>query len=55
MIGGYAGNLLAGSMVSGGNVILAGPGEPLGAFIAAFIGIQAGHLISGKTKIDIFA
>lgn len=53
MIGGYAGNLLAGSMVSGGNVILAGPGEPLGAFIAAFIGIQAGHLISGKTKIDI--
>lgn len=53
MIGAYAGNLLSGSMVSGGNVILAGPGEPLGAFIAAFIGIQAGHLISGKTKIDI--
>lgn len=53
IIGGYAGNLLAGSMVSGGNVILAGPGEPLGAFIAAFIGIQAGHLIAGKTKIDI--
>lgn len=53
IIGGYAGNLLAGSMVSGGNVMLAGPGEPLGAFIAAFIGIQAGHLIAGKTKIDI--
>lgn len=53
MIGGYAGNLLAGSMVSGGNVVLAGPGEPLGAFIAAFIGIQAGHLIAGKTKLDI--
>lgn len=53
IIGGYAGNLLAGNMVSGGNVILAGPGEPLGAFIAAFIGIQAGHLIAGKTKIDI--
>lgn len=53
MVGAYAGNLLAGSMISGGNVILAGPGEPLGAFIAAFIGIQAGHLIAGKTKIDI--
>lgn len=53
IIGGYAGNLLAGNIVSGGNVILAGPGEPLGAFIAAFIGIQAGHLIAGKTKIDI--
>lgn len=53
MVGAYAGNLLAGSMISGGNVILAGPGEPLGAFIAAFIGIQAGRLIAGKTKIDI--
>ncbi|WP_461812217.1 PTS transporter subunit IIC [Faecalimonas sp.] len=53
MIGGYASSLLAGTLVSGNEVILAGPGEPLGAFIAAFIGIQAGHLITGKTKIDI--
>ncbi|WP_461811136.1 PTS transporter subunit IIC [Faecalimonas sp.] len=53
MIGGYASSLLAGTLVSGSEVILAGPGEPLGAFIAAFIGIQAGHLIAGKTKIDI--
>lgn len=29
------------------------PGEPLGAFIAAFIAIEIGHFISGKTKIDI--
>ena len=36
-----------------GNAVLAGPGEPLGAFIAAFAGITCGHLVSGKTKVDI--
>lgn len=34
-------------------MIYAGPGEPLGAFIAAYVGIFFGHLISGKTKVDI--
>ncbi len=29
------------------------PGEPLGAFIAAYIAIELGGIISGKTKIDI--
>lgn len=29
------------------------PGEPLGAFVAAYIAIEIGHLVSGKTKIDI--
>lgn len=29
------------------------PGEPLGAFIAAYVCIEIGALISGKTKIDI--
>jgi len=29
------------------------PGEPLGAFIAAMIAIKLGHLVSGKTKVDI--
>lgn len=53
MIGGYASNLLAGTILSEGAIILAGPGEPLGAFIAAYVGIEVGHLISGKTKIDI--
>lgn len=53
MIGGYASKLLAGTLISEGAVVLAGPGEPLGAFIAAFIGIEIGHLISGKTKVDI--
>ena len=31
----------------------AGPGEPLGAFVAALIGIWIGHLVSGKTPVDI--
>ena len=29
------------------------PGEPLGAFVAAYIAIELGGIISGKTKIDI--
>lgn len=29
------------------------PGEPLGAFIAAVVAIKLGHLVAGKTKIDI--
>lgn len=53
MVGGFAGKLLAGTVLTEGAMLYAGPGEPLGAFIAAFIGIQAGHLVSGKTKIDI--
>lgn len=38
-----------GNFVSG----LIGVGEPLGAFIAALVGIYIGHLVVGKTKIDI--
>lgn len=29
------------------------PGEPLGAFIAAVAAIKIGHLVAGKTKVDI--
>ena len=54
MIGGFATKILDGSVISDAGVItLAGPGEPLGAFIAAIVGIEIGHLITGKTKIDI--
>ena len=52
-VGGYASKILAGTLITEGNVLLAGPGEPLGAFIAAYIAIEVGHLVSGKTKIDI--
>ena len=29
------------------------PGESLGAFIAAIVAIKVGHLVAGKTKVDI--
>ncbi len=29
------------------------PGEPLGAFIAAIVAVKIGHLVAGKTKVDI--
>lgn len=34
-------------------LLLGKPGEPLGAFAAAYVAIEAGHLIAGKTKADI--
>ena len=67
MVGAYASKILAGSfLVSAGKLIfaesgasagtvlmLSGFGEPLGAFIAAYVAIELGMLFSGKTKIDI--
>ena len=54
MVGGFATKILSGDiMTETGAMVLAGPGEPLGAFIAAFVAIEIGNLISGKTKLDI--
>ncbi|MBO5657193.1 MAG: PTS sugar transporter subunit IIC, partial [Agathobacter sp.] len=53
MIGAFASKLLAGSVLVDGVVTYNGPGEPLGAFIAALAGVYVGRLISGKTKVDI--
>ena len=53
MVGAFAGKLLAGAVLVDGAMVYAGPGEPLGAFVAAYIGIVFGHLVSGKTKVDI--
>ena len=36
-----------------GNIVLAGPGEPLGAFVAAYVAIEIGILVTGRTKLDI--
>ena len=53
MVGAFASKLLAGTVVTSGGMLYSGPGDPLAAFIAAFFAIQAGVLISGKTKLDI--
>lgn len=53
MVGAFASKLLAGALLVDGAMVYAGPGEPLGAFIAAYVGIFFGHLVSGRTKVDI--
>lgn len=66
MVGAFASKLLAGGVMATGTlttaagntalseaVLLSGPGEPLGAFVAAYIAIEAGHLVAGRTQLDI--
>lgn len=53
LIGAFASKILAGSVLVNGSIILTGPGEPMGAFIASLVGIEIGKLITGKTKVDI--
>ena len=52
-IGAFAGNVMSGTILDGNTLILSGPGEPLGAFVASYIAIEIGILISGKTRLDI--
>ncbi len=53
MMGAFASKMIAGTVLVDGAIVLAGPGEPLGAFIAAIVSIYIGKLVSGKTKVDI--
>ena len=53
IVGAYGAKLVAGTMINGGEVLLVEPGDPLGAFIGAVIGVEVGRLIAGKTKLDI--
>ncbi len=53
LIGAFASKILVGSVLVNGSIILTGPGEPMGAFIASLVGIEIGKLITGKTKVDI--
>ena len=48
MIGAFAGDVMSGDIVNDGSLVLS-----LGAFVAAYIAIEIGILISGKTKLDI--
>ncbi|MCL2508716.1 MAG: PTS sugar transporter subunit IIC [Oscillospiraceae bacterium] len=53
MVGAFAARIIAGTVIVDGAVSLIGPGEPLGAFVAAFVAAEVGNLVAGKTKIDI--
>ncbi len=53
MVGAFAGKLIAQEVLVDGVMHFKGPGEPLGAFIAALIAIYIGRLVAGKTKVDI--
>ena len=57
-LGAQASGLLSGTAIVtdtvGTGLMLRGPGEPLGAFLAAYAAIEAGRLVSGRTSVDIF-
>ncbi|MCR4963479.1 MAG: PTS sugar transporter subunit IIC [Firmicutes bacterium] len=53
MVGAFASSILSGTINASGAITLAGPGEPLGAFLASFVALELGGLVSGKTKLDI--
>ena len=53
MVGAYAGKIIDANIFADNTFHIMPPGEPLGAFVAAYVAIEVGHLISGKTKIDI--
>ena len=53
MAGAFASKVIAGTVLVEGVINYAGPGEPLGAFIAALLSVYVGRLVSGKTKVDI--
>lgn len=54
LVGAYGAKLVGGTtIITEGGILLSGPGDPMGAFIAAVIGVEIGMLVSGKTKLDI--
>ncbi|MEE1073608.1 MAG: PTS sugar transporter subunit IIC [Cellulosilyticum sp.] len=53
LVGAYGAKLVEGAMLNETGLLLSGPGDPLGAFVGAVIGVEIGRLISGKTKLDI--
>ena len=53
MIGGFASQIIAGTILVEGKMTLSGPGEPLGACLAAIAAVYLGKVVAGKTKLDI--
>lgn len=53
MLGAFASKIIAGAVLVEGVINYSGPGEPLGAYIAALVGITLGRIVAGRTKMDI--
>lgn len=53
MAGAFASQILSGAIMQENIVMLSGPGEPLGAFLAAYAAIEVSGFVAGKTKLDI--
>ena len=53
LVGAYGAKLAVGVVITERGILLSGPGDPLGAFVAAVIGVEIGRMVSGKTKLDI--
>ncbi|MGN0819637.1 MAG: PTS transporter subunit IIC [Christensenellaceae bacterium] len=53
LIGAFASQIIARKVFSGSITSLTSVGEPLGAFIASFVALEMGSLVSKKTKVDI--
>lgn len=53
LVGGYATQILAGTLIVEGSPHIVGGGEPLGAFLAALVSISLAQIIAGRTKLDI--
>lgn len=53
LVGAYSLSLISGKLIGEAGILLSGPGEPLGAFLATIIGVEIGRLVSGKTSLDI--
>lgn len=52
-IGAFSVSIVNGTFINDGALTISGVGDPLCAFVAAFIAMEVGNLISGKTKLDI--
>lgn len=53
MVGAYGSKMIGSALMVKGVFTLTGVGEPLGAFVAAYVAIEIGSLVAGKTKLDI--
>lgn len=53
LIGAFASKIIESANSGKVFTVYFGVGEPLGAFVAAFVAIEVGSLVAGKTKVDI--